>query len=320
MPKFFLRFDRWGGNEAIMAMQVRYAVEHSLGLELNVHSFGDLESLRRILKETADDLPLGVHIRRGKELDLYFSDDRPEQNAHHVVAAAAFFLRSPGIAHIVHDETDPHARTLSDSRMRASLAAYKQLEPLLADLGKMLYIEFSCSLSVSSYRHLMERIRDAGLLRVGSCIDTGHVYYHFRRQEGQSRDGAVDSLRTFIQDIRSMGVAVYYHVHDCDPNRPHPWYHVADHKPIGDGEIGVEGFRSIAGLLKGSSVTLELLPLVDYDRTTLAEAELRMLIGYAGKHRIDEAREVRDGKIMKRTLEAMLESKGILEDLIRSPG
>ena len=312
-----MKFYLWHGNTAIAEMQGRGACENGLGLELNIHSYEALEKAEEVLKNSPCTPELSVHIRRGKELSFYFTDDDPVRNRRYVGAALEFFKRSPGDAFIIHDETDPHARTLSKSRLESSVEAFRQMDSRLGELGKTLHVEFSTRLHAEPYLDLMWAMRDAGLKNVGSCIDTGHVYYYFRRRKAYSRDRAVACLKAFIMEVKATGLPLYFHVHDCDPENPHPKYHVSDHKKIGSGEIGIEGFGQITGFLRNEKVNLELLPSADCEGTSLAEEESRRLAEYAGKHGLDPREQLKDGRIIKKTLQDIVESKKIIEDILR---
>jgi len=276
-----MKFDLWHGNTAIAEMQVRGACENRFGLELNINSYEALDKAEKILENAPCAPDLSVHIRRGKELSFYFTDDDPVRNRSYVDSALEFITRSPGDAFIIHDETDPHARTLSNSRLESSVEAFRQMDSRLGEFGKTLHVEFNTRLHSEYYLDLIWAIRDSGLENVGSCIDTGHVYYYFRRRKAYSRDRALACLKAFIMEVKATGLPLYFHVHDCDPENPHPKYHVADHKKIGAGEIGLEGFKQIAEFLANERVNLELLPSADYEGTSLAEEETRRLLEYA---------------------------------------
>lgn len=316
VPAYFIRFDLRGGDRAIMEMQARFALRHGMGLEAGIRSKQDLMILNEFLGQLPGTPDLAVHIRRGREYDFYLSDDDAGRNREYVRAALALFEVLPGTACIVHDETDPHARTLSPSRMEAYIDSCRALDPQLARLGKRLYVEFSGSLHAPDYLRLMEGIRAGGVENVGACIDTGHVYYYFRKKRGQSRGQAVESLGRFIGEVRATGVPVTFHVHDCEPGYSHPRYHVSDHLPVGEGEIGRDGFSRIAGYLAGAAVTIEILPPIDPQGAALTGEEVRHLAAYAEAHGIRERREMQEGRIMKRTLAAMAESRRILDGII----
>lgn len=316
LPTYFIRFDLWRGDLAVMEMQVRFALRHGMGLEAGVRSKQDLALLNECLGQFPGIRDVVVHIRRGQEYEFYLSDDDPGRNREYVRTAVALFNVLPGTACIVHDETDPHARTLSPSRMEAYIGSCRALDPALAQLGKRLYVEFSARLPTPDYLRLMAGIRAGGVAHVGACIDTGHVYYYFRKKVGQSRGKAVESLGRFVGNVRKTGVPVVFHVHDCEPGYSHPRYHVSDHLPVGEGEIGPEGFGRIAGHLAGAAVTLEILPFTDPAGAALTREEVRLLAGYAAAHDIEERREIHDGKIIKRTLEAMAESRQALDRII----
>ncbi|QSZ66486.1 hypothetical protein RJ40_02705 [Methanofollis aquaemaris] len=303
---------------ALMKMQVRCACRHRMGLEVGIRSQRDLEILKNFLAGLPRVPEVSIHIRRGKDFEFYFSDDEPCRNKQYVDAAVSLLDALPGISVVVHDESDPHARTLSASGMEAYAGACRAIDPSLMRRGKILYVEFSGRLVPRDYIGLMESIRATGIGSVGACIDTGHVYYYYRKKVGQRRGKAVESMSRFIGEVRATGVPVSYHVHDCTPESPHPRYHVFDHRPVGEGEIGLGGFRRIAGYLAGEKVTLEILPLPDPGKNALTDEEVGLLTGYAASHGIDEGRELRNGRIMKRTLEAMVESRRILDDLLAS--
>ncbi|QYZ78397.1 sugar phosphate isomerase/epimerase [Methanofollis formosanus] len=318
MPDYFIRFDLRGGDEALMEMQARFACRHRMGLEVGIRSRRDLETLKNFLAGLPRAPEVSIHLRRGKEFDFYFSDDDPGRNRHSIEAAVALLDLLPGTAVIVHDETDPHAGTLSASRLEAYAGACRAIDPHLRRHGKILYVEFSGRLVPRDYIGLMEAVRATGAESVGACVDTGHLYYYFRKKVRQRRGKAVESMSRFIGEVRATGVPVAYHVHDCTPESPHPRSHVSDHRPVGEGEIGLGGFRRIAGYLAGERVTLEILPFPDPGRTVLTDEEVTLLTGYAAAHGTDEGRELRDGRIMKRTLEAMAESRRVLDALIAS--
>ena len=313
---YFMRFDFWGGNIPIIKMQLEKALQKNIGLELNISSYKQLNDVIHFLKSVHDVQNINVHIPRGGEFSFYFSDDNPKRNRIYVESTTEFFIRSPGRGHVIHDETDPHAETLSESRLNSYIDAFKQLDIQLQKLNKTLYIEFSTALDSKHYLNLMEQISGTGLKLIGSCIDRGHVYYFFRRKKGYTRDKSIESLKQFIIDVKKTGLPMYYHVHDCDPHNPHPWYGVADHKKTGDGEIGIDGFREIISLLKDENLNLEVLPVSDYQKTNLTDEEIQNLINYAVEHNIDTEKQIKDGKIIKQTLEDIVESKNILENLV----
>lgn len=314
---YFMRFDCWGGNHPIINMQLEKAILNSIGLELNIYSYKQQDEAVYLLKSVNNLLDYNVHIRKSKELDFYFSDDIPERNKKYVESAVAFLTGTTDTGYIVHDETDPYLTTLSDSRLNSYINALKQIEPYLKNLNNKLYIEFSNTLEINYYLKLIRQISQTNMEQIGSCIDIGHVYYFYRVKQGYTKNESIEKLKQFIVDVNNTGVPMYYHVHDCDPYNPHPWYGVADHKCIGDGEIGIDGFRKIIPLLENENLNLEILPVSDYHNAILTECETKKLIAYAKKHNLDAEKQIKDGKIIKQTLDDIVKSRNILDGLVK---
>ncbi len=70
--------------------------------------------------------------------------------------------------------------------------------------------------------------------------------------------------------------------------------------------------------LANKRVNLELLPSADYEGTFLAEGETRRLVECAGDHGLDPRVQLRDGRIIKKILQDIVESKEIIEGLLRN--
>jgi hypothetical protein len=227
------------GDEALLQLARARLQEAGLGGELYP---GSLEHLDALLPLRPEPQPCTAHLPR--DIDLLGTGG---QNA-----VLAFAERAAGKLYglVVHDQR------AFDGRLQEVAAAFRTLDQRLGEIegSPLLFVEYAAGLEPDYFALLFEETRE--LIRVGPCIDIGHVAIFSCRNRFAERfdgqdvcglrpdtddlperiEGVQDAVRQtlptvvdLIGRLAALGKPIHFHLHDGHPLSTLSPFGVSDH-------------------------------------------------------------------------------------------
>lgn len=298
------KLDFYRGREPYLELEADALSRSGLGAELNAHDRAGLEAQ---LSYT-EDLPLRTcHLRDAPGGEFGYSlrgDPLAAQASARALGSLMDRYTDRVSGYVIHDEGNADRSRLTEGQKAGYAEALSAVES-----RSTLYLEFA-NLHPDDYVDVLSRVASP---TVSACLDIGHLYQFAVRREGLGRDGAVARVQDVVSRVAALGKPVHLHVHDCDMSQRHPWYGVPDHLVPGEGELGLDGIRSVlepayAALgREGVSVNIEVLLRPGLD-APLEPAEEARLARYASERGLAYDEVAADARMVKGTYAAIAAS------------
>ncbi len=300
------------GREQYLPLQTDIMDRINIGAEINAHTY---EALDTQLQAT-EGMPLRtIHLRADPGEPFMYNFNTPDQQ---VARDSAYRISElldtygdKARGFILHEERGGEGR-MTEAEKKNYAAALSKID------GKgTIFLEY-CSSDPDDWIDVVSRVTSDS---VSACVDIGHLYQHFRAQEGLDRDAAVERSREVVERVSNIGKPVHFHVHDCDMTQGHPWYGVPDHLPLGDGELGLEGIKDIIEPayrnLSADKVTynLEILLRPEYSQP-LSKEEADDMERYAAESGNDRKEIMKDAQMIKGTYESIATEVGEFREIL----